>query len=93
MKLDKDSSHLTTFHTPLGRYRWCRMPFGISSVPEVFQRRMHELIDGLTGTEVVIDDFMVAGFGDNYKEALRDHNRNLVVFLQRFSQRGVKLAV
>lgn len=69
------------------------MPFGISSVPEVFQRRMHELIDGLTGTEVVIDDFMVAGFGDNYKEALRDHNRNLVVFLQRFSQRGVKLAV
>jgi len=69
------------------------MPFGISSVPEVFQRRMHELIDGLTGTEVVIDDFMVAGFGDNYKETLRDHNRNLVVFLQRFSQRGVKLAV
>lgn len=54
---------------------------------------MHELIDGLTGTEVVIDDFMVAGFGDNYKEALCDHNRNLVVFLQRFSQRGVKLAV
>jgi len=69
------------------------MPFGISSVSEVFQRRMHELIDGLTGTEVVIDDFMVAGFGDNYEEALRDHNRNLVVFLQRFSQRGVKLAV
>ena len=40
------------------------MPFGISSAPEVFQRRMHELIKGLTGTEVVADDFVVAGFGD-----------------------------
>ena len=25
------------------------MPFGISSAPEVFQRRMHELIEGLWG--------------------------------------------
>ena len=44
VKLDEESSYLTTFHTPFGRYRWCRMPFGISSAPEVFQRRMHELI-------------------------------------------------
>ena len=27
VKLDEESSYLTTFHTPLGRYRWCRMPF------------------------------------------------------------------
>ena len=44
VQLDKQSSYLTTFHTPFGRYRWKRLPFGISSAPEVFQRKMHELI-------------------------------------------------
>ena len=29
VKLDKESSYLTTFHTPFARYRWCRMPFGV----------------------------------------------------------------
>ena len=42
--LDYASSYLTTFNTPFGRYRWKRMPFGIRSAPEVFQRKMHELI-------------------------------------------------
>ena len=89
VNLDEESSYLTTFHTPFGRYRWCRMPFGISSAPEVFQRRMHELIEGLSGTEVVADDFIVAGFGDTLEKAIHD----LVAFLQRCSERGVKLAV
>ena len=93
VKLDEESSHLTTFHTPYGCYRWCRMPFGISSAPEVFQRRMHELIEGLRGIEVVADDFVVAGFGDTLEEAFRDHNKNLVAFLQRCSASGVKLAM
>ena len=33
IELDEPSSILTTFHTPFGRYRWKRMPFGISSAP------------------------------------------------------------
>ena len=93
VKLDEESSHLTTFHTPIGHYRWCRMPSGVSSAPEVLQRRMNELIECLSGTEVVADDLVVAGFGDTLKEAFRDHNKNLVPFLQRCSIRGVKLAV
>ncbi|KAI0227456.1 hypothetical protein LSAT2_022086 [Lamellibrachia satsuma] len=36
VRLDDRSSYLTTFHTPFGRYRFKRMPFGISSAPEVF---------------------------------------------------------
>jgi len=36
---------------------------------------MHELIEGLTGTEVVADDFVVAGFGDTYEEARRGWTR------------------
>ena len=35
--LDEPSLLLTTFNTPFGHYRWKRMPFGISSAPEIFQ--------------------------------------------------------
>ena len=91
VELDESSSLLTTFHTPFGRYRWKRMPFGISSAPEIFQRRMHELIEGLHGVEVVADDFVVVGFGKSVEEATRNHDENLHAFLQRCASRGVKL--
>ena len=41
---------------------------------------MHELIEGLNGTEVVADDFTVAGCGDTLKEAVRDYNKTLSPF-------------
>ncbi|GBN85890.1 Uncharacterized protein K02A2.6 [Araneus ventricosus] len=37
--LDKKSSYLTTFIIPFARFRFQRLPFGISSAPEHFQRR------------------------------------------------------
>ena len=89
--LDEKSSYLTTFQTPFGRFRWKRMPFGISSAPEVFQRRMHELIEGLHGVEVIADDFVVVGFGHTHLEAIDDHDKNLMTFLQRCEAQGVVL--
>ena len=35
VELDEESSLLTTFSTPWGRYRWCRMPFGLRCASEV----------------------------------------------------------
>ena len=67
------------------------MPFGISSAPEVFQRRMHELIEGLQGVEVIADDFMTVGYGKSQEEAVRNHDVNLTAFLQRCADRGIKL--
>ena len=89
--LDEPSSFLTTFHTPFGRYRWRRMPFGICSAPEVFQRCMHELIEGLQGIEVVADDFVVVSLGKTKESAVRNHDDNLQGFLQHCEEREVKL--
>lgn len=36
LQLDEDSSKLTCFNTPYGRYRFFRAPFGINSIPEIF---------------------------------------------------------
>lgn len=72
VSLDEESSYLTTFQTP----------FGISSAPEVFQRKMHKLIEGMTGVEVVADDFIAVGYGETFGEATRDHDKNLLQFLK-----------
>ena len=52
---------LTCFNTPFGRFKWLRMPFGLNSAAEVWQRRMHEIVEGLPGTEVMFDDFLIIG--------------------------------
>jgi len=56
VSLDEQSPFLTTFNTPFGQYLWKRMPFGIKSTPEIFQRTMHERTEGLNGVEVIADD-------------------------------------
>ena len=91
MALDEDSSFLTTFHTLFGCYHWRRLPFGISTAPEVFQRKMHELIKGLSSIKVVAHDFIVIGCGSTVEEATIDHDKVLTAFLERCKEQGVKL--
>ena len=38
IRLREDCTNLTVFNTPFGRYKYLRMPFGLSSSPEVWQR-------------------------------------------------------
>jgi len=47
IKLDEESSLLTTFNTPFGRYRFTRMPFGKHSAQEVFQRTIDMAFEGI----------------------------------------------
>lgn len=50
------------------------MPFGICSAPEVFQRHMHQMIEGLQGVEVVADDFVTVWFGETLEVATHNHD-------------------
>jgi len=40
LKFDEPSSYLCTFNTPFGRYQYRRLPFGISSAPEVYHKTL-----------------------------------------------------
>ena len=91
LKLDDESSHLTTFETPFGRYKWLRLPFGISPAPELFQSRMHAALSGLKGIACIADDVLIAGAGETEAEASADHNRNLRALLDRCRERGIRL--
>ena len=83
VKLTESSSYYITFNTSFVRFRWLRMPFGISSAPEVWQRNMKERIEGLRGIQVIADDSLVCGFEDTVAQAIKDHDQNLTAFPQR----------
>ena len=91
VQLDDESSKLTTFATPWGRFRWLRMLFGISPTPEEFQRRLNEALEGLDGVRTIADDIIAFGVGDTDVEAVVDHDRKLSALLERGRQRHMKL--
>ena len=89
--LEEKSTYLTTFNTPYGRYRWLRMPFGLCSAPEIFQRRMNELIEGMAGIQVIADDFLIYGCGSTNDIAVKDHDRVLRLFLDKCRKANLHL--
>lgn len=59
VRVSDRTKRILTFATPWGRYCCKRLPFGISSAPEVFQRIMQELFTDLPKVEVAIDDILI----------------------------------
>ncbi len=83
--LEEGSQELTTFITPFGRYCFRRLPFGVTSAPEIFIRKMIEVLDGLDGVFVYMDDILV--YGSDAKE----HDRRLANVLKTLETAGLKL--
>ena len=91
LKLDEESSKLTTFASFYGRYRWNRLPFGTSVSSEIFQYRIHMALEGLPGVVVVADDILVYGKGINRQIANKDHDNNLRALLERCVEKNIRL--
>ena len=85
VRLDEESSKLTTFQTPYGRYRWKRLPFGTSVSSEIFQKRLDQALEGLEGVIGVSDDIIVHG------ETEEEHDRNLMNLLKLCRRIGLRL--
>lgn len=84
LQLNKESSDLCTFSTPFGRFKFNRVPFGISSAPEIFQRKCYEIFGDIPGVEIYFDDIIIAG-----KTEL-DHDRALKCVIERALKNGIK---
>ena len=83
--LSAESRHLTTFITPFGRYCFNKLPFGITSAPEHFQKRMERVLSGIDGVLCLIDDVLV--FGRDQEE----HDQRLSAVLEKIQAAGVTL--
>ena len=85
VKLSKESARLTTFITPYGRYCFNRLPFGITSAPEFFQKQMSKILTGLDRVVCMIDDVLIHG------KTPQEHDQRLVAVLDRLRKAKVTL--
>ena len=70
---------------PFGHYYFIKLPFGICSAPEYFQRKMSQILDRLEGTLCHMDNVLV--YGRNQGE----HDDRLTRVLQRIKDVGLML--
>ena len=84
VQLDEESSHLCTFNTPFGRYRFTRMPFGIKSASEVFQKKNEEAFLGIPRIHIVADDIIIAAVN------AEEHDKILRLVLERAKEKNIK---
>ena len=85
IKLDEESSYLTTFNSPFGRYRFKRLPFGIISSQDLFQQKMDEIFEGLPGVTPPIDDVIIHG------STRKEHDDRLRAALDRSTEKQLRL--
>ncbi|UYV79188.1 K02A2.6-like [Cordylochernes scorpioides] len=85
IKVAPNSQHYFTFSTPWGRYMFLRVPFGIKTAPEIFQKIMADLLQDLGGTENSMDDILIHAPDPQTLEI-----RTRAV-LQKLKENGIKL--
>jgi len=74
--LDESSSKLTTYERPIGKVCWFKLPYGIYPAPDLFQRKMHEALDGIEGVAYIADGMLIYGRGEIIEEAHIDHHKH-----------------
>lgn len=83
--LHENSRDFTTFLTPFGRYRFKRLPMGVNIAPEIYQRKMCELLHDIDNVLIYMDDVIVFG---NSSES---HDNTLKIVLERIKVSGLRL--
>lgn len=66
-----------TFRTPFGRFKFCRLPYGVSCAPEIFHKAMAEIICDIEGVCLYIDDLLT------FSDTLEGHNAILRKVLEK----------
>ena len=79
------SAKLTTFITPFGRFCFNRLPFGISSAPEHFQKRISQVLEGPDGALCLMDDILVFG------KTTEEHDKHLEATLHKLQEANLTL--
>ena len=83
--LDTESQLLTTFITPYGRFCFHRLCFGISSAPEIFQRTMNKILEGVPGVICHMDDVLIHG------TTREEHDQRVDEVMERIKRSGMTL--
>jgi hypothetical protein len=81
-ELDEESQDLCTIITPVGKYKYLRLPMGLKCSPDIAQAAMENVLSDIEDANVYIND--VCAFSDDW-----DHHVNLLAtILRRLRENG-----
>ena len=83
--LDDDSIKKTAFVTPLGKYEYLKVPFGLAHAPAYFQNLMNKVLNGLHFTLAYLDDVII------FTELAEQHLKHIQIVLTRLKQAKLQL--
>ena len=86
LPLDPETAKLTTFITPYGRFYMKRVPFGISSAPEIFMRVVSEILQDIEGVICYFDDILC------YSKTKEEHENLLTQVHKRLEEASLNAA-
>ena len=81
--LDYGSSLLMTFNSPLGRFRFICLPWGLACAQDIFQWMMDQILTHCDGVIGIIDDVVVHGKDD------KEHDKHLYKFMRVACEHGL----
>jgi hypothetical protein len=84
--LDLEAHKLCTNILPWGKYQYKRLPMGVKTSPNIFQRIMYELFgNNIPNIQVYLDDIMITSNG-----IFEEHTASMEQVLERLQKANVK---
>ena len=83
--LNLQSSLLTTFNTPWGKFWWLRLPFALKLTSDVFQERLDKVIRLLPGVIGIADDILT------HESKIKEHDGRVIALFKTAKQNNLTL--
>ena len=84
MEVTEEPKKYLTINVHKGLFQYNRLLFGVSSSPAIWQRAIDQVLQGIPGTQCILDDMIVSGKTD------KEHLENLESVLKRLQDAGLK---
>ncbi|KAL1448044.1 hypothetical protein WDU94_012311 [Cyamophila willieti] len=82
--LAQGSDDICTFSTPLGFYKFLRLPFGVKTAPEIFMKINSEAFKNIPNLIIYFDDILIA------TETEQEHHETLKALFEKALEINVK---
>ena len=86
IELNPASREMCTIALPFGKYEYQQLPMGLCNLPDIFQDKMSELMEGLNFVRTYIDDLLCLTKG-----TFKDHLEKLERAFASLSRAGLRV--